>query len=322
MTVQDTILVKLAYKLRAPPWLLSIVLGLALTSLAVALRYFLPLPPTALMTGFIFPAMMASVILGGTLAGITSFVSGLFLSWYFIIEPRHSLELPSPSLYAMLGYILIGVTVLMGSEVYRRVERKLNRTKVQFAQREVEHQQLLSMEMRHRVKNMLSLVQAVAYQTFAKNDATAVHEFNGRLKAISDAQAILHNERRTTPVADLTDIIANAVKPFGGNITLLGETCSINDQQATWLALTLHELGTNATKHGALSLPYGRVQIDTEMVEDEARIVWQEHGGPKVTKPAATGFGTKLLSQARAKVEYLPGGVRCELRNIHCVVDT
>lgn len=318
MTVNDTALARLPKVLHLPAWFISVSIGAAFAVIAVALRAMMPFPPIVLTTGFVFPAMMLSAVLGGTLGGITTFLLGGLLSWYVIIEPRYTWASSGNITYNLIGFFIIGATVLAMAELYRRGERKLQQTKVAFAQREAQHQQLLSREMDHRVKNMLGLVQAVAYQTFNHLDGNAVHEFNGRLKAVADAQAII--TRDNSHAADLLEIITTAIKPFqSGNITVVGDTSIVPDQQAVWLSLTIHELATNATKYGALSLPYGRVTIDTHVDDKGIRLVWQEHNGPKVVAPTETGFGTKLLSQAKAKVEYLPGGVRCEIRRNHAL---
>jgi two-component sensor histidine kinase len=66
------------------------------------------------------------------------------------------------------------------------------------------------------------------------------------------------------------------------------------------LALALHELATNAAKHGALRAAEGRIAIEAgRVVGDEPglRLVWRERGGPAVAAPARQGFGTKLLHQ-------------------------
>ena len=75
------------------------------------------------------------------------------------------------------------------------------------------------------------------------------------------------------------------------------------------LALTLHELGTNAVKYGALSRPVGRVTVEGGATVGpdgrELRLTWREAGGPPVAEPARPGYGTLLLSQA---IAYGRGG--------------
>lgn len=316
MTVNDTVLAPLTKRMPLPGWVISIVIGSIFAAVAVALRTLMPFPPIVLTTGFVFPAMMLAAVLAGTVGGITTFLLGGVMSWYYVIEPTHTWQVSGDITYNLIGFFVIGATILVMAELYRRTDRKLHQTEMAFARREAQHQQLLSREMDHRVKNMLGLVQAVAYQTFNRFEGNAIHEFTGRLKAISDAQSVLTSEN--THAADLHEIIATAIKPFqSGNITVVGDTTIVQDQQAVWLSLSIHELATNATKYGALSLPYGRVTIDTDVDDTGIRLVWQEHDGPRVSPPTGSGFGTKLLSQGKAKVEYLPSGVRCEILRAH-----
>jgi two-component sensor histidine kinase len=82
----------------------------------------------------------------------------------------------------------------------------------------------------------------------------------------------------------------------------------------------VHELGTNAIKHGSLSVPDGRVAINWSVVGDGSgqrfRFQWQEHGGPPAVQPSGRGFGSILLEQAAAhafhaepRLRFTPGGL-------------
>lgn len=83
--------------------------------------------------------------------------------------------------------------------------------------------------------------------------------------------------------------------------------------------MILHELATNAVKHGALSSPQGHVRIRSELGDDAWRLRWTEPGGPAVTPPSRTGFGTRLITRLAAElggvieVDWRPGGVVVEL---------
>ena len=87
--------------------------------------------------------------------------------------------------------------------------------------------------------------------------------------------------------------------------------------------MVIHELCTNATKYGALSIPDGKVEIRWSVEDggDEPKLMfrWQERGGPRITPPQRTGFGTTLLNSAisgadgKPRIEYAPEGVRYTL---------
>ena len=85
--------------------------------------------------------------------------------------------------------------------------------------------------------------------------------------------------------------------------------------------MALHELATNAVKYGALSNSSGHVDIDWRVDDQDFMLVWQEHGGPPVTVPTRTGFGSRMIERAlaasfrgSAQIDYLREGVRFNLR--------
>ena len=97
-------------------------------------------------------------------------------------------------------------------------------------------------------------------------------------------------------------------------------------QMAVSLGMAIHELTTNAAKHGALSVYGGKLEVTWSVTIDATRRTlrfdWIESGGPPVTEPAREGFGSRLLDfvlpgqiQARTRIEYAPEGVR-----VHCSV--
>jgi len=120
-----------------------------------------------------------------------------------------------------------------------------------------------------------------------------------RLKAMADSQDLV-TASGGGPVA-LADVIGKAVAPFDQgrfDIDEGLEQLTIRGEMAVGMGLLLHEMATNAVKYGALSNSGGRVTIALEPV-DEGRAVfrWREWGGPQIGPAAATGFGTRLLSQ-------------------------
>jgi two-component sensor histidine kinase len=208
----------------------------------------------------------------------------------------------------MVGYVVTGLAVLLCTISYRRAVQKA-------ASIQIEEQQMLAGEAEHRVKNVLSLVQAIAHQSFAKADEKSMQKFVGRLKALSDAQGVLTRGRTA---ADLADVVRTAVAPFraGNNFVITGPMTTIDAQQAVSLALLLHELCTNATKYGALSVPGGKVTIRWDVTDGHYELCWEESGGPIVQPPARKGFGTRLLSKSNmhATVDYAPTGVVCRIK--------
>jgi two-component sensor histidine kinase len=192
-----------------------------------------------------------------------------------------------------------------------------------------ERQKLLIDELNHRVKNTLATVQSLATQTARGTHSPGEFRraFEGRLIALSQAHDQL--TRRHWKNADLRDIVEAATAPHlarsQDQMMIAGEPVTVTPRVALTLALGLHELTTNATKYGALSVPAGRVEV-TWQIERRApqppalRIEWRERGGPAVVPPKQQGFGTRFVEgsvaselQGKAHIEYAPDGLVCTM---------
>jgi two-component sensor histidine kinase len=121
--------------------------------------------------------------------------------------------------------------------------------------------------------------------------------------------------------------LAGALQPFAGEradaVEVEGPPVELDARQALSVSLVLHELATNAAKYGALSAPEGRVRLSWQIEQaDKGRCVhlwWQELGGPPVSAPQSTGFGTQLIRRAfgfeldgTADLAFEPEGIRLE----------
>jgi PAS domain S-box-containing protein len=184
---------------------------------------------------------------------------------------------------------------------------------------------LLVGELNHRVKNTLAIVQSIAAQT-GRTSATIeqfIGRFNGRIQSLSSAHHMLTEAHWSG--ASLRELITSQIAVSAGellNVDIVGDEVFVPPQTALQLTLMLHELTTNALKHGSLSRPQGRVAISwTIEPGDVPRIVllWTERGGPPVTPPVARGFGTLLLERSgklphlKAGLEFNPQGVACRI---------
>jgi PAS domain S-box-containing protein len=189
-----------------------------------------------------------------------------------------------------------------------------------------EQQALLLGEMKHRVRNTLATVQAIATQTLRSTASEERDAFLARLRALAGAHDLLTLERWNQ--APIGDVVGGALNAFqgshGARILIDGPKDAVLDaHKSMLLAMALHELSTNAIKYGALSNPSGQVSVRWDLVPgDEARslkFVWQESGGPPVKPPERKGFGSTLIERALQRelggVEYTfdPGGVVCTL---------
>ncbi|WP_375263012.1 sensor histidine kinase [Palleronia sp.] len=184
-------------------------------------------------------------------------------------------------------------------------------------------QKLLMNEMSHRVKNTLATVNAIATRTLrgAASLEEAEATLNARILALSRAQDAL--TRRSGEGAEIADVVTAAVQTHDDDrqrFRIDGPGLALNSRAALALSLALHELATNATKYGALSVDSGRVSIGWSVeTRDDASILrfsWTEAGGPVVSRPTRRGFGSMLIeggvaaeTAGTARIEYLPSGV-------------
>jgi PAS domain S-box-containing protein len=186
---------------------------------------------------------------------------------------------------------------------------------------------LLLNELNHRIKNTLSTVQSITEQTLraAQVDPLVRRDLTNRLMAVSDAHNVLVDENWAG--ADLGTIVRQAVSPHdhpaASKFMVDGPLVWLSPQQAVAIALVLHELATNALKYGALSTQGGHVEIAWNLAHDQfgarqVNLLWRESGGPPVSEPARTGFGTRLIaatfgkdSGGSARIDFRPEGVQC-----------
>lgn len=182
-----------------------------------------------------------------------------------------------------------------------------------------ERQKVLMLELAHRGKNLLGVIQSIANRTFA-GDAPmkeAKLAFVGRLQALAHTYTSLTQERFEG--AALRTILAEELKPFGQRVTVEGPPVKLSPKVAQTFSLIVHELATNAGKYGALSVEGGRLQVFWSAIGDgpDRRFAfeWRETGGPPVKPPRKKGFGASIISAVAAdafdcepRMHYAPEG--------------
>jgi two-component sensor histidine kinase len=187
-------------------------------------------------------------------------------------------------------------------------------------------QRLLMRELDHRMKNTLQVIQAIIRRTARTHLTVPTFEQSllGRVNAMSSAHELLAQERWLG--ADASTIIRQEMSNFdsGNAIDAAGPSIRLNPKAALSFALAVHELGTNASKYGALTAPGGKVlvawSVDHTGNEPRFMLSWRESGGPLVKPPAERGFGSMLIERSiayelegEATVEYRPEGLVCTI---------
>jgi PAS domain S-box-containing protein len=158
-------------------------------------------------------------------------------------------------------------------------------------------QRLLIDELNHRVKNTLATVQSIASQTLrnATDLAAARQAFEARIMALSKAHTMLSD--RKWHDTEIGHLVGQELRAFDGDqVRFGGPVLVVNAKATVALALVLHELATNASKHGALSVPRGSLAVNWSEGEGDSLVLdWVERGAPPPQDASRNGFGTRLL---------------------------
>jgi two-component sensor histidine kinase len=187
-----------------------------------------------------------------------------------------------------------------------------------------EHLGFTLRELSHRTKNLLAVVQGLVRMIARRSDD--IEEFEVRFRGCIQALAYCHDllVQHEWQGATLDELLRVQLAPFGGvdprKISVQGPEVFLAPSAMQSLGLVLHELATNATKHGALSSPAGSVSISwTRDAKDGARVVWEEQGGPAVSEPTHKGFGQVVFERIGASLdgnivtEFRPEGLVCSV---------
>ena len=184
-----------------------------------------------------------------------------------------------------------------------------------------ERQRFLLRELRHRMSNILTVLQSL-FSLTARHETDLkgfLKSFSGRLKSFSDAhQALGSNPDETRELSEMmrTHVLPHCIER--GQLRYEGPQLWLPRDFAFQLALVVHELAINAAKHGALSREGGVVTVSVVEGEERCRVTWEETGGPPVEAPQRRGLGSALVrsfaySGAEASSEYRPSGFVWEL---------
>lgn len=184
--------------------------------------------------------------------------------------------------------------------------------------RAAETEQMLIRELHHRTNNLLAVIQGIAHRSLAGRTSLeeAGKTFEGRLMALAGSYRQLTQSNWTG--VNLKEIVRSTMKPFTARTSIEGPDVTLNAKDVQNFSLALHELATNAIKHGALSSAGGQVSIVWIVARDGDHVVltlrWRERGGPPVSSPIQRGFGTSLLEATfrGVKFDYARDGLTCE----------
>lgn len=193
-----------------------------------------------------------------------------------------------------------------------------------------ERRKILNAELAHRLKNNLALVTSIANQTLrtAPDLASARATLMERIQALSKAHDVLMTGQREA--ASIQTVVLNACDLLDGDgrVTAKGPDIRLGPKASLTLSLIVHELSTNAAKHGALSIATGRVAVswhvsrEAETRRSVLEFEWRELDGPAVAPPTRRSFGTRLIEMGMSgtvggtsELIYAPDGLVCRMRS-------
>ena len=293
----------------AMTWILAV-------AIPTALRLMLqPVLGDTMRYATFYPAVMIVTLLLGARGGLTAIVASAFIGDYLFVPPRFAVTFSATDMMGMIVFAFAAGVILLAAALLRQalVELRLGQ----------ERERTLNRELQHRVKNNLAVVYGLAFQT-AKTTTQASDfyaKFGDRLKALSNAHDLLADSQWSQ--CQMEALALSAVEPFNGAgaIHVAGPPCVLPNSCCVPLMLCLHELATNAVKHGALSADHGRVSLTWglvsrgEALDLEAR--WAESDGPPVSPPSRRGLGSRLLTPQpgveAVKLNYAADGLVCDL---------
>jgi PAS domain S-box-containing protein len=189
---------------------------------------------------------------------------------------------------------------------------------------EAERQQRILQESEHRVKNMLTVVQAIALQTAAnaRDMASFTEAFAGRLETLARAHQLLVGQVwQDVAISALADRVLGA-EVASGRARFGGPELLLRPGQVLGLSMILHELFTNAIKYGALCTDVGTIELDWESNGETITLVWRELGTPcEAPVEQSSGFGQRMIAMSvksdlggTIEREWRPDGLTATLR--------
>jgi PAS domain S-box-containing protein len=204
--------------------------------------------------------------------------------------------------------------IIGASKIARDItERKRNESQITALAREAEH----------RARNVLATVQATVHLSQADTPEGLKHTIEGRIQALANVHRLFVESRWVG--AELHQLAEEELAAYSREgerrARIEGPKVVMRPDVAQAVAVVLHELATNAAKHGALSIAEGHVQVEWSHASD-GRVVlrWTERNGPPVKPPTRYGFGTRVMTEmiqgqlkGEMQFDWRPEGLACEI---------
>jgi two-component sensor histidine kinase len=262
----------------------------------------------------IYPAIIVAALIGGRGPGFLAATLSGGSQWMLFIPTLRWLGVISYAVDATICVMLIDY-------INRTLDLLL--THIDREKQAKQHQYILAKELHHRIQNLFTVIQGVI--RFSLPGDAMVHAAVVRERLMDRLQSMsVANRAITDSMGDgvrLLDLIGTEIRGFEPHFDIIGAGGLVLGAQLTQdLSLILHELVTNALKHGALSVPRGRVNLRLDWFDGVLTFSWQERGGPPVAQPEGSGFGSRILGTfakgfcREVEATYAPSGLHYTLQ--------
>ena len=257
-----------------------------------------------------FPAVLVTALLAGVPAAMGVIAVSVLIAWWTFLPPTRTFNALSATDLANISiFVVSSALIVVVAHLYRGSVRQLRDRN--------NERELLMHELEHRGRNTYAIVETIVRNTLGAEREKA-DIIAARVRAVSSANDLINwSNTRTVPLAKLLALV------FGANaesISTSGTGVELSPGATRTLSLVFHELLTNAIKYGALSIPNGTIVIRWTQSGDKVRLTWTESGGPPVSKPARSGFGTTVVTRSLAA---LSGGIELafDASGLRCTVE-
>lgn len=295
---------------RSQARLYAVAIGILAASLMVKVALNVVLPGRLPFITF-FPAVLLTAYLCGTVPSVLVLLATA-LAGAFWLDPPGGM----PQLERVLSFVLFLFVASIQIVLIAFINRAISEIKQQ--ERMLG---LINRELKHRLKNILAVVNSVFMQSvkagYDSNDLRTT--VSGRVQAIAAAQDLLSATATDgSPVGSLVEAVVRPLAPDENRLRVSGADIALSAEQTTPFALLLHELATNATKHGAWRHDAGIVSIAWQVEPGGTLMLeWRERDGAPVVAGSRTGLGAMLIKQgvpgARVRHDLKPDGLDCRI---------
>jgi two-component sensor histidine kinase len=278
---------------------------------------------------FYFPALLIVTLFAGWQFGLCSVAGSAALVWTFAGRGLPKAPFAIFILAGLLQVLLMGVLRELLRDTWQ-AERSLQSLAEQ-QEREAAARELVLGEARHRLKNLMAIIEALAKFSGTRpgenSDIDAfLQRFLGRLRALGAASDLVL--KFGPGVLEANAVVHAVLEPFLSDapqrLRFDGPELELSEHFGGALAMAVHELATNALKYGALSVRSGSVTLRWRSVPrddgETVEFVWQENGGPPPQRPEKDGYGHRLIRSVAAReidgevrIEYPPEGLVCRI---------